>query len=207
MTKSRNKDKKGKSRSGYSKRKVNTREVRKVFLIVCEGTETEPNYFRSFPVPKEVIEIKGIGKSPKNIIKEADSINQNGDYDRVWCVFDRDDWDPEEFNRAIQTGNKKKGFQIAYSNEAFELWYLLHFQFVDTGMSRKQYKQKLDSLLGEPYEKNSDKMYEKLENRQSTAMKNAATLLKQYDPPNPLHDNPSTTVHLLVQELNKYSRQ
>ncbi len=95
MTKAGNKDKKAKSRSGYAKRKVNIREVRKRFLIVCEGTETEPNYFRSFPVPKEVIEIKGIGKSPKKIIEEADSINQNGDYDRVWCVFDLDSWTPE----------------------------------------------------------------------------------------------------------------
>ena len=205
MNKRRKKDKKAKSRSGYSKRKVNTREIRKVFLIVCEGTETEPNYFRSFPVPKEVIDIKGIGKSPKKIIQEADSINQNGDYDRVWCVFDRDEWDTEEFNRAIQTG-KKKGFQIAYSNEAFELWYLLHFEFFDTGMSRKQYQQKLDSLMGKPYKKNSDNMYEKLETRQSTAIKNAATLLKQYNPVNPVNDNPSTTVHFLVQELNQYIR-
>lgn len=205
MTKSRQKYKNNKSRSGYAKRKVNIREVRKRFLIVCEGTETEPNYFRSFPVPKEVIDIKGIGKSPKKIIEEADSINQNGDYDRVWCVFDRDSWTPEEFNLAIQTG-KKKGFQMAYSNEAFELWYLLHFQFVNTGISRKQYGKKLDSVLGESYQKNSDNMYEKLQYKQSTAIKNAENLLKQYDPPNPVKDNPSTTVHLLVQELNKYIR-
>ena len=205
MTKSRQKYKNNKSRSGYAKRKVNIREVRKRFLIVCEGTETEPNYFRSFPVPKEVIDIKGIGKSPKKIIEEADSINQNGDYDRVWCVFDRDSWTPEEFNLAIQTG-KKKGFQMAYSNEAFELWYLLHFQFVNTGISRKQYGKKLDSVMGESYQKNSDNMYEKLQYKQSTAIKNAENLLKQYDPPNPVKDNPSTTVHLLVQELNKYIR-
>ncbi len=58
--------------------------------------------------------------------------------------------------------------------------------------------------MGESYEKNSDHMYKKLQYKQSTAIKNAENLLKQYDPPNPVNDNPSTTVHLLVQELNKY---
>lgn len=203
MNKRRQPENKAKSRSGYSPRKVNNREIRKVFLIVCEGTQTEPNYFRSFRVPKEVIEIKGIGKSPRQIIEEADSMNQNGDYDRVWCVFDRDSWTPAEFKQAIDLG-KNKGFAIAYSNEAFELWYLLHFQFVNTGISRQQYKKKLDSLLGDSYQKNSGNMYEKLQKNQATAIKNAEKLLKEYDVIDPTNNNPSTTVHLLVQELNQY---
>ncbi|MBD2543922.1 RloB family protein [Planktothricoides raciborskii] len=203
MNKRRQPENKAKSRSGYAQRKVNNREIRKVFLIVCEGTQTEPNYFRSFRVPKEVIEIKGIGKSPRQIIEEADSMNQNGDYDRVWCVFDRDSWTPAEFKQAIDLG-KNKGFAIAYSNEAFELWYLLHFQFVNTGISRQQYKKKLDSLLGDSYQKNSDNMYERLQKNQATAIKNAEKLLKEYDIIDPTNNNPSTTVHLLVQELNQY---
>ncbi len=203
MNKRRKPENKAKSRSGYAQRKVNNREIRKVFLIVCEGTQTEPNYFRSFRVPKEVIEIKGIGKSPRQIIEEADSMNQNGDYDRVWCVFDRDSWTPAEFKQAIDLG-KNKGFAIAYSNEAFELWYLLHFQFVNTGISRQQYKKKLDSLLGDSYQKNSDNMYERLQKNQATAIKNAEKLLKEYDIIDPTNNNPSTTVHLLVQELNQY---
>jgi RloB-like protein len=203
MNKRRKPENKAKSRSGYSQRKVNNREIRKVFLIVCEGTQTEPNYFRSFRVPKEVISIKGIGKSPRQIVEEAESMNQNGDYDRVWCVFDRDSWTPAEFKQAIDLG-KNKGFAIAYSNEAFELWYLLHFQFVNTGISRQQYKKKLDSLLGDSYQKNSDNMYDRLQKNQSTAIKNAEKLLKEYDVIDPTNNNPSTTVHLLVQELNQY---
>jgi hypothetical protein len=34
----------------------------------------------------------------------------------------------------------------------------------------------------------------------------ATNLLATYDPSDPAHDNPSTTVHLLVQELNKHAR-
>ena len=40
---------------GYTKRSVGTRETVQRFLVVCEGEKTEPNYFRSFRVPKNVV--------------------------------------------------------------------------------------------------------------------------------------------------------
>jgi len=39
-----------------------------------------------------------------------------------------------------------------------------------------------------------------------SAIQNAERLLKQYEPSNPAVDNPSTTVHLLVQQLQKFAR-
>lgn len=51
--------KKGSKRqSGAHPRKNDRRNEQDRFLIVCEGTETEPNYFKSFRVPKKV---KGTG--------------------------------------------------------------------------------------------------------------------------------------------------
>jgi len=47
-------------------------------------------------------------------------------------------------------------------------------------------------------------IYDALVERQALAIKNAETLLQQYESRNPVKDNPSTTVHLLVQELNKF---
>lgn len=47
-------------------------------------------------------------------------------------------------------------------------------------------------------------MYQKLLSRQPDAIQNARTLLASYPTPDPLHDNPSTTVVDLVEELNKY---
>nr|WP_233786988.1 hypothetical protein [Dulcicalothrix desertica] len=35
-------------------------------------------------------------------------------------------------------------------------------------------------------------------------MKNAENLLKQYESHNPAKDNPSTAVHILVKELNRF---
>jgi hypothetical protein len=190
---------------GYSPRKVDTREVRQRFLIVCEGEKTEPNYFRSFRVSKNVaaIDVQGLGENPSKLVQSAKELKKQEDYDQVWCVFDRDSWTVEDFSNAIKNANDQ-GFKVAYSNEAFELWYVLHFEFLNTGIPRKDYLRKLTSLLGRTYQKNSETIYDELFEKQSIAIRNAENLLKQYDPHNPVRDNPSTTVHLLVLELNRF---
>lgn len=192
---------------GYSLRKVNTREIKQRFLIVCEGAKTEPNYFRSFRVPKNVVEIdvQGLGENPSKLVQSAKELSQQEDYDRVWCVFDRNSWPVEDFNNAIKNA-EAYGFKVAYSNEAFELWYVLHFEFLNTGIPRSDYLKKLTVLFGRTYRKNSETIYDELFEKQTLAIKNAEKLLKQYDPHIPAKDNPSTTVHLLVQELNKFIR-
>ena len=193
------------SSRGYSERRVGTRKLRQKFLIVCEGKETEPNYFKSFRVPKDVIDVQGFGYNPSKLVEKAKELNteNKGEYDQVWCVFDRDDSPKQDFNNAIANA-ERVGFKVAYSNEAFELWYVLHFEFLDTGITREDYIKKLKTHLNQQYKKNSNKIYEQIENLQSTAIKNAENLLKQYNPPNPESDNPSTTVHLLVKELNQF---
>ena len=192
-------------KSGYSRRKTNVREVRQRFLILCEGEKTEPNYFRRFRVFINVIEIdvQGVAKDPGKIVKEAKNLEEQEDYDQVWCVFDRDNWTPENFNNAISSA-EKQSFKVAYSNEAFELWYVLHFEFLNAGIPRSDYCKKLDGYLNRRYQKNSEAIYDELLNKQPTAIKNAESLLKQYDSHTPARNNPSTTVHLLVQELNRF---
>lgn len=196
----------GRSEHRYSERKVETRETFERFLIVCEGEKTEPNYFNSFRVPKEVIKIYGEGDNTIGLVKKAIELrDKDGDYDQVWCVFDRDSFPAQNFNNALSLG-KKENIQIAYSNEAFELWYLLHYNYHDTAISRKDYIKMLTDTMEQKYEKNNPNMYEQLESRQPVALRNAKRLLKEYDPPNPEQNNPSTTVHLLVEQLNRFLR-
>lgn len=185
------------------------------FFILCEGAETEPNYFKSFPVDKKVIilDIKGKGKTHNSLVQEAIKLKEDPEEydpetDQIWCVFDRDKdrknpRDKQSFNAAIEMA-KKNNINIAYSNDAFELWYLLHFNYYDTAISRKDYQDMLTNLLGHKYQKNSQTMYDELKDKQVDAMKNAKRLLKKYNPPNPEEDNPSTTVYLLVDTLNKF---
>ncbi len=196
--------KKRKSRSPKYERKQDTRKLKQRFLIVCEGTKTEPNYFRSFRVPKDVVKVKGLGRNPSQLVDYASQLNdEDGDYDRVWCVFDRDSWTLQDFNSALSSA-KNKGFEIAYSNPKFELWYLLHFDYCDSAIPPEKYDSKLSSYMGKAYEKNNKNMYELLRDRQKKAIERAEQLLEQYDPVNPAKDNPSTTVHQLVKALNKF---
>ena len=189
---------------GSLRRIVDTRPVKERFLIVCEGEKTEPNYFRAFRVPMDVkISVLGLGEDPLTLVKSAAKYNDQNSYDQVWCVFDRDSWPPDKFGNAINSAIAK-GFRVAYSNEAFELWYVLHFEFLNTGIPREDYIGKMTRHLAKPYRKNSEDIYDELLSRQGTAIRNAKKLLTSYNPVKPVHDNPSTTVYALVVSLNNF---
>lgn len=189
----------------YSARAVDTRELLERFLIVCEGEKTEPNYFRSFRVPREVIDVRGLGDNTVRVVERAIELKAEGEYDQVWCVFDRDSFPAQNFNHALELA-LQHGIEVAYSNESFELWYVLHFEFLQSGVHRGDYIIKLNSLLSHRYEKNSATIYDELEGRQQDAIRNAERLLGMYSPKNPERDNPSTKVHMLVKELNRFIR-
>ena len=152
-----------------------------------------------------VIDVEGLGVSPIQLVDEAQRLRHKDDYDQVWCVFDRDDWPIDKFNGAISKA-RQKGIKVAYTNEAFELWYLLHFNYHDTGIGREEYKSRLTSNLGKAYFKNDPTIYDELKSKINTAIRNAERLLTQCDLSKPGADNPSTTVHLLVKELLRFAR-
>ena len=189
-------------------RPVNTRPVRPRFLIVCEGAKTEPRCFRCFRANTDVIDLKvvGLGDNTLSLVRRTCELMQAEDYAQTWCVFDRDSFPPRRFNEALALA-QRNGIQVAHSNEAFELWYLLHFHYHDTATSRALYGQLLTERLDKPYRKNTLDMYDQLPERQPTAIKNAQTLRESYGSDhNPEKDNPCTTVYLLVQELNRHTR-
>lgn len=185
----------------FQRRVANVIPIRRSFLIICGGQETEPNYFESFGLRSA--KVIGRGDDPQKLVEVAIGL-KDADPGRheYWCVFDRDSFPSNRFNLAIERA-KANGFQVAYSNEAFELWYLLHYQYMDSGIVRSLYYPKLDVLLNHSYVKNSETMYAELRDRQDIAIQNAERLLATYGADhNPESDNPSTTVHLLVKALN-----
>lgn len=195
---------KGDKKNKY-KRSQGTKDKREVFLIVCEGEETEPNYFKSFRMRKDVV--VGAGANTVSVVERAIHERENhkkAPFDQVWAVFDRDSFPKERFNSALQLADNE-GIKVAYSNEAFEIWYLLHFQYLDSAISRQRYKDMIEGHMKQEYKKNSPNMYDELEDKRETAIQNAENLLSKYNPPDPAEDNPSTTVHKLVNELVKNS--
>ena len=55
----------------YSERRINVLDTIERFLIVCEGEKTEPNYFQSFRVPKDVIDVRGFGFNTTALVEKA----------------------------------------------------------------------------------------------------------------------------------------
>jgi len=197
---------------GYQDRLVGIRTKRKRFLIVCEGEKTEPYYFKSFPITTrpEIVQVDIVPGACESVslVEMAIHIRDRASdpYDSVWVVMDREDpntLSAGRFNEAIHMA-EHESIQVAYSNESFELWYLLHFNYIETALSRSQYSNMLFTCLGKKYQKNSKTMYEDILHKQSDAIRNAKRLLAQYVPRDPERDNPSTTVFELVEELNRY---
>lgn len=179
----------------------------KRILIVCEGEKTEPNYFQRFRVTSAVIEIVGKGYNTLSLVKEAVRLKElarenDEPYDQVWCVFDRDSFPAHNVDNAWQLASNKE-LRTALSNEAFELWFLLHFDYITSAHTRQEYQDMLSDRLGRRYEKNDHRIYEDLLQRQEQAIENAGKLISLYNQRHPSLDNPCTEVHELVIELNR----
>lgn len=196
----------------------------KKFLIICEGKNTEPSYFNNFPVVnKEILTIiGGYGGSKIHLVNEAISIANNDVYidHSVWCVFDYDVnhhnvHHKQDFDNAIIKA-KQAGFNVAFSNDCFELWIALHFKPIKSQHHRSEYFEMLTELFNLPksYQsmgkdlKFTNKLYNILKPYQTIAIKNAHKLYVELNDGRPHHQmNPCSTVFQLVEELNKYLRR
>jgi hypothetical protein len=210
---------------GSKNRVVGRRTPLRYYLIVSEGTKTEPLYFEGLKkqLPIEVldliaIDIEGLGQNTLQIVERARKLSDERakksflpPYNEVWAVFDRDSFPAQNFNNAINRADAL-GIRCAWSNEAFELWYLLHFQFVQNGMSRKQYQsfleRELSKKLGVPfsYEKNAATLYELLQKHgnQEQAIIWAKRLEKTFQNRDFASHNPCTTVYGLIESIHDF---
>lgn len=185
-------------------------------LIVCGG-ETERNYFQKLKKhlglgPSVVIESRGV--DPLSLVRYAiekyEHSESLGDtFDKVFCVFDQDDFG-NNYKEACQkiTSKKYKGvFSSIASVPCFEYWVLLHFDgstapFFPKGKKSvaDTVKEKLKLKRNMPnYNKTDISLFDQLLSRLSTAKKNAANALKEAGKNKT--DNPSTHVHELVEYL------
>lgn len=161
-------------------------------------------YFRAFRKGARIEEIRveGTAANTISLVREAKKLKTKyPEYDEIWCVFDRDSFTPEQFNTAVQMVQQNK-MEVAYSNKAFELWYLLHFEYCESGLDRKSYAGRLEKYLEKPYKKNDPAMYEILFAHQTKAIKHAKKLTQMHTSNSPAEHNPKTLVYLLVESLN-----
>lgn len=194
------------------KRQIGVRRQYLNYLIVCEGEKTEPNYFKSligFRNSSVIsVDIEGAGTGTVRLVKDAIDIKNSSfnKYDRVWTVFDKDSFN--DFNDAISLANKNN-INVAWSNEAFELWYVLHFQYLDTAVTRKQYIDIINRhfrglIPGFKYKKNTKDFYQILRKfcKEDFAITNAKRLASIYWGEDYSSHKPCTMVFKLIEELN-----
>lgn len=197
-----------------------------LFLIVCEDKKTEPYYFEKFikEFPKETVFLKAVGTGmsslgvvEQSIIERTKLAEESNKYvDEVWTVFDKDDADKslgntERFKKAFKKAQEFK-HKVAYSNEVFELWLLLHL----TDLTAEKPIPRLDIYNNISIKIKEHFKYENFEyvhgntnvvdivteiGDEEKAIERAQRLLKSHNETPPIDANPSTTVHILIKRL------
>ena len=191
------------------------------FLIVCEGTKTEPYYLKELvddlKIRSQTVKIApNDGTSPDRIVAHALKLYEEdaicGDsFDRVYCVFDRDRHDT--FDAAVQRvrdlkeAKNPKPFEAITSVPCFEYWLLLHFGFTDQPFRAGGKKSVCDRLITvlrtkpglKKYGKGQHGIYGLLKDKMHTAIKGVKRARKSAIKTG--QDNPSTQLDVLVEAL------
>ena len=116
-------------------RRTAFREPGKVILIVCEGGETEPIYFKQLRYklglnPKSIHVEADCGNAPINVVDRAIELEKAKgiNYDQIWCVFDTEEKGKNSTLLAAKDKAEAHKFCLAISNPCFEQWFLLHYE-------------------------------------------------------------------------------
>lgn len=202
-------------KAGSFERRKPVKSAGKRILVVCEGSKTEPFYFKeirhSLRLKTATIEVCGkeCGSDPKSVYDYAvklDSEDKYSVYDNVYCVIDTDDH--KTLQQALDLiAAKGERYIAVLSSPCFEYWLLLHYV-----LHRTSFKKSSTKSIGEVVEstlRNHDKAYDKgkagvwgrYKDRLGVAVENSKATLKSASATGNL--NPSTNVHVLVEALTE----
>ena len=190
-------------------------------LIVTEGTETEPPYFNAMgdiinnKYPDKInVKVEGKGDNTLSLYAKAKALvakSANG-YSHVWVVYDTDDFPAAHIDETARLceadSNDETTYHAIWSNQCVELWFLLHFGFMQSDLHRSEYWPKLSDFLksiGEgEYRKNRNDMYRILYPYMKFAIANAEKLEQINKGKTPSKSAPGTMVHKLIEKLKPY---
>ncbi len=215
-------DKPWAKRQYASRSETSNRTIKNTFLIYCEGENTEPEYFKSFPVTTDTkVEAIGLGMSKTALVEKVIDLVKDLEKDneqQIWVVFDRDvqyensQQGHQDFNKAIRLAHENE-IKCAYSNDCFEIWFVLHYEYLTSALHRTHVYEKLSKKLNCSYEKEGKdinyarSLYGIFLQNIEIAINNARKLHKLNINLDYHEQNPCTTVYELVEELNKVIRK
>lgn len=195
---------------GSFRRSPGNRLVRQSALLVCEDEKTEPRYFQALckylGVNTAAVRIppNTSGSAPISVVEfAAEKYHEDGGYDHVFCVFDKDTH--ESYRRAIQ---KADGYasrdqpipmRVIPSVPCFEFWLLLHYERTTRPMKRcDEVVARLRQHVPD-YVKGASEISDELLSRTNQAILNARWVIAQQAAAGT--ENPLTKVHELVSYL------
>lgn len=195
-------------------------------MILTEGTKTEPYHFEGFKKAIEstgrkvvLIEIIGVGQATTKLLPFADELIEKYHLEKadIWLLTDKDDFPDDQFNQLViqcvrrnRTCHLNNYWHCAWSNECFELWFILHFSFYQAAATREDYycllKEQFRKLGFTGYRKNSPDIFDLLVRYGSpkSAIRFARKLYEEKKSLSPAKALPCTTVYELVMELARY---
>lgn len=140
-------------------RSSNGKRIKKVFYIITEG-KTEECYISEFTQKYRCssVKIKKIKPCGAEIIHRASDVwkhDKNKGLNPVpkVIVIDKDRLTEEGFNSILEEA-KNKGIRVFFSNSAFEVWLLAHFEPITKGfLSANELKKRLSKYLRGEYKK------------------------------------------------------
>jgi hypothetical protein len=197
-------------------KKTKTKNVS--ILIALEDEKSSRFYIRELIKDKNlaanVTFAEHIGSDPKSVLKAITRFKNDNPtikYEKAWLVIDRDSFDIANFKGTLETA-RHNNICVAYSNECYELWLLLHFKDVSKFKTRQELRSELNTEFEKNfknigYEKSERNVYGMLIDRQEDAIKRAEKLIERTIRDNgcldPFINNPSTQIHVLIKCLNE----
>ena len=210
--------------SAALQRQKRERSRNKRYLVVCEGTKTEPYYFRELlddlHIRPQVVRIApNDGASPDRVVAHAlalynEDAASGDEYDMVYCVFDRDRH--VTFDSAVQRTKDLsaagKPLLSITSTPCFEFWLLLHFGYTDSPFHSAGKKSVGDKVVAElktkpgfgKYGKGQKGIYAQLKDALHDALVHAEQLRQHCAATGSV--NPATDIDKLVLALRDLRR-
>jgi len=191
-----------------ARKKRPLRKTKNTILILCGNTKTEHNYFSGFKrkitrTGKVVVELSKNGDNsctPVKLVKEAIKIKEERkNLHSIWVVCDKDDFD---LSKALGIA-EKNGINVAWSNQAFEIWFILHFEYLTKYIDRRKYSEILKVIFGKDYRKTDKTLFNQTFKNIDKAIENAKRGHQQHirDGNQPDKACSCTTVYKLAEEL------
>jgi hypothetical protein len=183
--------------------------------IVCEGENTEPEYFaacvREYGAGLVRLKIVPGAGAPFTLVTEAVNIRNQlvkrcrkspDSFDscfRVWAVFDRDEHPRIDEAFVMARDNR---VDVAFSDPCFEIWPLLHIEEFGSQAGRHDVQRRLSEVM-EGYDHNDGAIinFAMIKDSFEIAFRRADNLLKARVAEGCPNGRPSTTVGHLVLKI------